>query len=60
MGLVISLMPAFVPATPWAYGGAAGFGGYWVFYFLSVLLSPVLFPQAYNHLDKDPAKEHIQ
>ena len=56
MGLLISLMPAFVPALPWAYGGVTGFVGYWVFYFLSQLLSPVLFPQAYNNLDKDPHK----
>ena len=56
MGLLISLKPAFVPALPWAYGGVTGFVGYWVFYFLSQLLSPVLFPQAYNNLDKDPHK----
>ena len=27
MGLVISLMPGFVPALPWAYGGVTGFVG---------------------------------
>ena len=86
MGLVISLMPAFIPATPWAYGTVVGFvgtspkhfrsrasimaathdpclylmilvgSGYWVFYYLSVLLSPVLFPHAFANLDTDPHK----
>ena len=55
MGLVISLMPSFIPQTPWAFGGFTGFVGYWVFYFLSQFLSPLLF-SAYHKLDDDPKK----